>query len=163
MRRSLFFTRNPLVLLALTVVVASCAVPPEAPKVEAGPPACTAAQPGDGLVGNWLAVRKQKGVAGELRTLFTLNADGTMAYAEQLKRPNRAPQGLSETGCWYRDGQSLVLRTYESNGLPVEFDDPIYINRYNIVDSSSKQLRLVTPDGATITAGQMSPGYRLPF
>src|SRR5690606_18227913 len=85
MRRSLFFTRNPLVLLALTVVVASCAVPPEAPKVEAGPPACTAAQPGDGLVGNWLAVRKQKGVAGELRTLFTLNADRSEEHTSELQ------------------------------------------------------------------------------
>jgi hypothetical protein len=121
-----------------------------------------AAAPGEPLTGNWLSVRTQKGVLGELRTLFTLQADGTMAYTEQLKRPKKPSQGLDETGCWQRDGQVLIIETRHSNGVPVDATDPIYTNRYTIVSSNARLLTLKGQDGV-IKAKRMSPGYRLPF
>ncbi len=146
-------------------LVAGCAAPsapPPPPPVKA-PPSCQAAAGGDALIGNWLSVRKQQGVAGELRTLFTLNPDGTMSYTEQLKRGKKPSQGLSETGCWKRDGQTLVLQTLLSNGEPVNLDDPIYTNRYAIVKTGGQEFSLRDDEGAAIRAKRMSPGYRLPF
>lgn len=147
------------------ILVAGCTAPvvPEAPPSPPGPPSCTPAAQADGLTGNWLAVRSQKGVAGELRTLFALQADGTMAYTEQLKRSGKPSQGLSEAGCWEHSSGVLTIQTHESNGYPVDINDPIYTNQYTIVSADDKLLRLKSPDGATITAKRMSPGYRLPF
>ncbi|MGB7483186.1 hypothetical protein ABRZ04_13130 [Castellaniella ginsengisoli] len=144
--------------------LAACAPikPAPAPMDVAAAPSCTAAAAGDSLVGNWLSVSSQKGVAGALRTLYTLNPDGTMNYVEQIKRPRTPSQGLYEAGCWSRDGQSLVLRTLESNGSPVNLDDPIYTNRYRVDRVSATELRLSGPNG-TVKARRMSPGYRLPF
>lgn len=149
--------------LAVAALVAGCAAPsaPPAPKAEV--PSCRAAAGGDALVGNWLIVRKQKGVAGELRTLFTLHADGTMAYTEQLKRNNKPSQGLSETGCWEHQQQTLTMRTLHSNGALVNLEDPIYTNQYTVVSATDKTLSLKDTDGASMTARRMSPGYRLPF
>lgn len=158
--------RNPLLVIVAAAMMTACAVstPPTEPDTQAQVrPACTPIADAEPLLGNWLAVRTQKGVTGELRTLFTLQADGSMAYTEQLKRPGQPSQGLSETGCWHRDGQVLVMRTYESNGSPVNLDDPIYINRYPVISVDDSMLRLNTPEGVSITARQMSPGYRLPF
>lgn len=145
-------------------LLAGCAStrPASAPEAQAKPPACTAAAAGDALVGNWLSVTAQKGVAGSLRTLYTLNPDGTMSYVEQVKRPRTPSQGLEESGCWTRDGSTLVLRTLESNGVPVNLNDPIYSNRYRIVRSDASELRLQGEQGS-IRARRMSPGYRLPF
>ncbi|MGB6105892.1 MAG: hypothetical protein WBF88_18785, partial [Pusillimonas sp.] len=95
--------------------------------------------------------------------LFTLHADGAMAYTEQLKRGKNPSQGLSETGCWEHSQQTLTMRTLQSNGAPVSLDDPIYTNRYTIVSATDKALSLKDTDGTTITARRMSPGYRLPF
>ncbi len=149
---------------ATAVFLAGCAAPVSAPPEPVKTvPKCAAAAPGDPLVGNWLSVRKQKGVAGELRTLYTLNADGVMAYTEQLKRGKNPSQGLDEGGCWRHDKQTLVLKTLESNGAPVNLDDPIYTNRYTVVSAGANALTLKAADGATITARRMSPGYRLPF
>lgn len=134
-------------------------------KPESGPAPvdtrCAAAAPGDALVGNWLSVRRESGVAGELRTYFSLRADGTMHYAEQLRRPGKAPQGLAETGCWHREGKAMVLRTVESNGSPVDPDDPIYINRYQLTRESGERIGLNAPDGARLDARRMPPDYRL--
>ncbi|HUG58381.1 MAG TPA: hypothetical protein VL002_09125 [Candidimonas sp.] len=151
--------------LAATLLVAGCAAPvsaPPPPPVKEAPK-CQVAAPGDALVGNWLSVRKQKGVAGELRTLFTLHPDGTMAYTEQLKRGKNPSQGIDEAGCWKRDQQTLVLQTLLSNGAPIEASDPIYTNRYAIVSASGQVLNLKAPGGTAIKAKRMSPGYRLPF
>lgn len=159
-------TRSHLLSMCVVGFVAGCAapVPPAEPDSQAQElPACTPVAETETLLGNWLVVRSQKGVAGELRTLFTLQADGSMAYTEQLKRPGQPSQGLSETGCWYREGQELVMRTQESNGLPVDLDDPIYTNRYPIISADEKMLRMTTPEGVNVSAKQMSPGYRLPF
>ena len=151
--------------LAVTGLLAACA--PTTPHVtktqaQATPPACVAASSGDPLVGNWLSVASEKGVAGSLRTLYTLNADGTMSYVEQIKRPRAPSQGLYETGCWSHEGQTLVLRTLASNGSPVNLDDPIYVNRYRVDQATAAKLRMQGPDGG-VTARRMSPGYRLPF
>ncbi len=126
------------------------------------PPACVAATPGDALVGNWLSVTAQKGVAGALRTLYTLKPDGTMMYVEQIKRPRSPSQGLEESGCWSREGKTLVLRTLLSNGVPVNLEDPIYTNRVQVLRADASQLLLQGGQG-TIRAKRMSPGYRLPF
>lgn len=145
----------------VAVLLAGCAgLRPSVP-VEPDDTRCKAAAPGDALVGNWLAVRKESGVAGELRSYFVLQADGTMNYSEQLRRPGKAPQGLMETGCWHRDGQTMVLRTVESNGSPVDLDDPIYINRYQITREAGDRIGLNTPDGAQLQARRMPPDYRL--
>ncbi|NYT22104.1 hypothetical protein H0A73_00655 [Alcaligenaceae bacterium] len=150
--------------VCVAAVLAACA----GPQPERAPPpppetACTAAGAGDPLVGNWLSVRRQAGVVGELRTLISLHADGTMSYGEQLSRPGKAPQGLGETGCWQRDGGELVLRTVESNGSPVDLQDPIYVNRYRITREPGERVGLRAPDGADLNARRMPPDYRLPL
>ncbi|MEZ2722266.1 hypothetical protein ACBP46_12685 [Paenalcaligenes hominis] len=132
---------------------------PEAPKKTV----CEPVSADDPLVGNWLSKRQEKGVAGELRTLFTLQADGRMLYTEQIKRPRQPSQGLSENGCWWRDGDQLILKTLESNGSPVDIEDPIYENRYSVSHSSTDKLRLQGSDGVQHNTTRTSPGYRLPF
>ncbi|MCZ4328406.1 hypothetical protein [Castellaniella denitrificans] len=150
---------------AVLGVLSACAPIKPAPTAggaQAARPSCTAAVAGDPLVGNWLSVRSEKGVAGALRTLYTLNPDGTMNYVEQIKRPRTPSQGLYESGCWAREGQTLVLRTLESNGSPVNLEDPIYTNRHRVDRVNATELRLSGPGGA-VKARRMSPGYRLPF
>ncbi|MBV2180437.1 hypothetical protein [Castellaniella sp. MT123] len=144
--------------------LAACAPtkPAVAPAVSIATPTCAPAATGDRLVGNWLSVTSQKGVAGALRTLYTLNPDGTMSYVEQIKRPRAPSQGLEESGCWSREGETLVLRTLESNGSRVNLNDPIYTNRYRVVRADATELRLLGTNG-TVRARRMSPGYRLPF
>ncbi len=164
----LFRPRTLLAGFATIVLAAGCAVPPagkpSAPQpVAKAVPQCQAAAVGDALAGNWLSVRKQKGVAGELRTLFTLHPNGAMAYSEQVKRGKNPSQGLDEGGCWRHEQQSLVLQTLLSNGAPVNLDDPIYTNRYTVVSVSGNTLTLRKSDGVAIKARRMSPGYRLPF
>ena len=144
------------------LVLAAC-VAPRTVQEPVEDDSCRVAAAQDGLVGSWLSVRKQPGVAGELRTHFVLNADGTMRYEEQLTRSGRAPQGLAETGCWSRDGQTLVMRTMESNGSPVDREDPIYVNRYTISREAGDRMSLQTPDGARLDAKRMPLDYRLPW
>lgn len=123
---------------------------------------CQAPTTGEALIGNWLSVASERGVAGAVRTLYTLNPDGTMVYVQQIKRPKSPSQGLHESGCWHREGSALVLRTVLSNGSAVNLDDPIYTNRYEVVRADASALRM--RDGARlIDARRMSPGYRLPF
>lgn len=154
-------------LVSIAAILTTLALAGCAGRGPAAPPPdqtrCTAAAPDDALPGNWLSVRRASGVAGELRTHIVLNADGTMRYAEQLSRPGKAPQGLAETGCWQRDGEALVLRTLESNGSPVDLEDPIYLNRYQLVSAAGDRLGLQAPDGARLDARRMPPDYRLPW
>jgi len=150
--------------LITAVLAAGCAAPRKpAPAQPPEPPACKAPAAHDNVTGNWLSIHRQKGVRGELRTLYTLNPDGTLAYTEQLKRSGKPSQGLSETGCWSRAGSTLELRTLESNGAPVNQKDPIYTNRYTVMSASGDRLVLRSEDGTEINARRMSPGYRLPF
>src|SRR3546814_16180142 len=83
-----------------------------------------------------------------------------MAYTEQLKRGNKPSQGLSETGCWKREGQALVLQTLQSNGMPIDTNDPIYTNRYAVSSLAGSSLAMRHADGSAIKARRMSPGYR---
>ena len=125
--------------------------------------ACKAAQPDDPVVGNWLSKRKEEGVVGELRTLFTLHASGEMAYTEQLKRPQQPSQGLAESGCWWREGEVLVLETRESNGSVVDTSDPIFTNRFPVISIEAEKLKLSNPVGSDYELTRTSPCYRLPF
>lgn len=144
--------------------MAGCTVPqPQQQPAQPDEIRCAATAPGDAMVGSWLSVRKQSGVAGELRTHIVLQADGTMNYEEQLSRPGKAPQGLRETGCWQRDGQVLVLRTLESNGSPVDTGDPIYVNRYQVTQQAGARLGLQASGGVRLDAKRMPPDYRLPL
>jgi len=155
-------SRPVLAMAGLVALLAGCAgVQQPRQPVEPAGTQCKAATPGDALVGNWLGVRKQPGVAGELHNYFALKADGTMNYAEQLRRPGKAPQGLAETGCWHRDGKTMVLRTVESNGSPVDLGDPIYINRYELTRESGDRMSMTTPDGAKLDVRRMPPDYRV--
>src|SRR3546814_368823 len=94
-------------LCAAALWLTACTTPPKPAQQAAQPPACTAVGGDDVLVGNWLSVDSRKGVAGSLRTLYTLNLDGTMTYVEQLKRPGKPSQGLHKSGCWHRGGNAL--------------------------------------------------------
>jgi hypothetical protein len=151
---------------ALLALLAGCAARHAAPPAPAGRAEtaiqCRAAPQGDGLIGTWLSVGRQKGISGQMRTLFVLRPDGSMAYAEQLLRGKRPPQGLDESGCWHREGQALVLRTTQSNGVAVDLHDPIYVNRYVVVAQSGTALTLRGRDGV-LKARRMPPGYRLPY
>jgi|GEM_PF-559027 len=157
--RVLAFLLGGGLLAACGAPVKEAAVTPAAPT----PPDCQPAAEDDPVVGNWLNKRQQKGVTGELRTLFTLKADGSMLFTEQLKRPRQPSQGINESGCWSREGQSVVLRTYTSNGVPVDIDDPIYTNRYRIGALQTDELLLIDAFGQELRTQRTSPGYRLPF
>ena len=152
---------RPALAAVFVAVLAGCAAPAPERKPPPADTECVSAAQGDALIGSWLNVRKHAGVSGELKTLFELHPDGTMQYTEQLTRPGRAPQGLMEKGCWRRDGNTLVLRTLESNGSPVDVDDPIYVNRYALSGVAGERLKLRSPDGVQMDARRMSPGYRL--
>ncbi len=153
------------------LALAGCVTMPTEPQttnqpsvaVDTRPVACTPANAEDPVIGNWLSKRNEKGIQGELRTLVTLQANGQMLYTEQVKRPRQPSQGLSEAGCWTRDGQTIVLQTLESNGLPVEADDPLFTNRFAIERQQGKRLVVRAETGARYTLEQVSPGYRLPF
>ena len=125
-------------------------------------PQCQPARPESPLAGNWLGTRKSAGMSGELKVWLQLQPNGKMAYSEQLQRRGKPPQMLSEDGCWRVEGETLILQTLNSNGSPVEADDPIYTNPYQVVSQTGRQLRLRGPEGA-FTVGRMPDNYRLPF
>ena len=156
--------RQATVLAGAAILLSACvgSTPPRQEAAAEVPPACLPTSAGE-LVGTWLGSRKQRGVAGEIRTLITLRADGTMDYVEQNLRPRKPPQALTESGCWQREDGELVLRTQTSNGSPVEMGDPIYTNRYAIVASRGQSLILMLSPGQPWSAKRMADGYRLPF
>lgn len=154
--------------LLASFMLAGCAqqqsVPNRAEQQPASVAACQPAQADDQLVGNWLSKRQEKDVAGELRTLFTLQQSGQMAYTEQLKRPGQPSQGLSEVGCWSREGTAtVVLETRESNGSAVDTTDPIFSNRFTIESLGAERLVLSSSSGVKYVLTRTSQGYRLPF
>lgn len=153
------FRRHWAALMVLAMVAAGCASVP-APSVSTDDQACQPAKAGDEWVGNWLGVNKRKGIAGELHVLMTLHQDGTMAYAEQLKRAGKSPQSLNETGCWHRKGNTLVLRTTHSNAVAVDPGDPIYTNEYE-TESRNGQWVLQGPE-SPLSFRRMPDDYRLP-
>ena len=156
-----------LTLLGVGATVVACAVYPPLPEPAPEPvqalQSCEPVATDEVLVGNWLNKRKVPGVMGELRTLFTLKANGEMLFNEQLKRPRQPSQGINEGGCWWREGDQLVLKTFTSNGVEVDASDPIYTNYYTIQHSSADKLALRASDGMEYSTERTSPGYRLPF
>ena len=165
-RIGMFSCRKPIFAtsVALVTILAGCAskAPLPAPPAKSVGVQCQAVSAGDPLVGTWLSIRKEKGIVGEMRTLFILKPDGQMSYVEQLKRGRQPPQELTESGCWSHNTQTLGLRTTKSNGEPVDLNDPIYKNRYAITSQAGTTLALKGSDGA-IRARRMPDGYRLPF
>lgn len=159
------FWRGLSLVVAGGMMTACVSLPTKSPEVVTEPAVvvCKPVAADDPIVGNWINKRTQKGVAGELRTLFTLQADGKMLYTEQVKRPRQPSQGLSENGCWWREGSQLVLKTLESNGVPIDNTDPIYTNHYAISSLTESKLHLRSAEGVEYKADRMSPGYRLPF
>lgn len=160
-----------LVMLAATLgvgaLVSACTVPVQdkqdsSPQASI-PEACTAPASDEPVIGNWLNKRQEKDVNGELRTLFTLKADGSMLFTEQLKRPRQPSQGINESGCWARQGEQIILYTHKSNGMPVDIEDPIYTNRYQIISIDAETLVLQSQAGQQLATQRTSPGYRLPF
>ncbi|HLS16980.1 MAG TPA: hypothetical protein VK049_03990 [Paenalcaligenes sp.] len=153
--------------LGMGLLITACSMPvqekQDATAQTAIPDECTAPAADAPAVGNWLNKRKEKGVTGELRTLFTLKADGSMLFTEQLKRPKQPSQGINESGCWHLDGDHIVLQTHKSNGMVVDIDDPIYTNRYRIVSVDEDELLLESEAGQQYATQRTSPGYRLPF
>src|SRR5690625_6675599 len=123
--------------LSMGLLVAACTMPlqdQQEPAPQAAvPEECTAPAADEPVVGNWINKRQEKGVTGELRTLFTLKADGSMLFTEQLKRPRQPSQGLNESGSWSRDGEQIVLHTYKSKGADVVIDYTIYHNISQII------------------------------
>lgn len=149
------------IAISALALMAACA-PVQQQQAEPEGLVCSPAQASDKLVGNWLAVGSEKDVAGAIRTLYTLNADGTMDYIQQVKRAKAPSQGIQESGCWQRNGQTLVLKTDTSNGVLVNLDDPIYTSKYIITKLTATELQLQA-DSGLIRAKRMSAGYRLPF
>lgn len=157
------------VLLSAALLASCVTLPTEAPRDTPAKPApavpdANACQPvaaQDALAGNWLGVRRQKGVAGELRTQIVLGQDGDMLFTEQLKRGNRPPQTLEEKGCWWREDGVLVLKTTHSHGLAVDAQDPIYINRYPILQPGGNLMTLGI-SGQEVRLRRVAPDYRLP-
>lgn len=154
-------------ILSVGVLVSACTGPvhaPHEPMPQIVTPAdCMAPAADEEVIGNWLNKRQEKGVTGELRTLFTLKADGSMLFTEQLKRPRQPSQGINESGCWVRTGDQIILHTYQSNGVPVDIEDPIYTNRYRIISVDEESLVLQSEAGQQLATQRTSPGYRLPF
>src|SRR5690606_41797614 len=78
-------------LFPYTTLFRSCAVKAPAPEPAAQAaakpvhPACQPAAAGDQLAGNWLSKHRQKGVVGELRTLFTLQTDRSEEHTSELQ------------------------------------------------------------------------------
>src|SRR5690625_1754815 len=162
----LFCTLNRLCALgfvALTsVLLVACVAPPQTtPSDDSKKRECVAAQADSPFIGNWLSVRKQAGVVGELHTQIILHVDGRMAYTEQLRRSDRLPQMLVETGCWQAENNALIMQTVQSISVDVELDDPIYRNRYDVIKLGDKRLELDGPEGR-LSLRQTADDYRLP-
>lgn len=154
------FVRRGAVLTLVAAIAAGCTSMPT-PSPSTDDQTCRPAEAGDTWVGNWLGIHKRKGVAGELHVLMTLHPDGSMAYAEQLKRAGKPSQSLNEIGCWERKGGTLVLRTTHSNAVAVDPGDPIYTNEYE-TQSRNDRWVLQGPE-SPLSFKRMPDDYRLPM
>lgn len=170
-RSYLSWTRAVGAGLVIGVALAGCATkkqPEAAAPAEPAPPkkvACTPAAANSPLVGTWYSVSRPRGFAGDFQSLTVLSADGTMSYETQLKVGKRTRPALRETGCWTHDNGVYTLQTTQSNGEPVDADDPIYRNAYRVesVDRSKLALREMKSNGQAVTAKRMQTGYRMPY
>ena len=156
----LLFVSGTLVLLS------ACTTPTPPPAANSpGPvePVCER-QADTRLVGNWYMSRKLSGVAGELQTLLTLQADGKMRQQTRVKSGRNIRSELRETGCWSLADGKLTTRVTRSNGELVDVDDPIYRSIYRVekVDTRRLTIREDKPGSRPVTAERKTDQYRLP-
>lgn len=165
------FKRCTAVSLAsgLVVLLAGCGAPHPAdvPVIPAPAgavePTCVPVKADNLLVGNWYVVRKQTGVAGEIQSLLTLEADGRMRQVTRVKQGRNIRSELRESGCWQADKGKLSTKVSRSNGELIDFNDPIYSASY-IVDKVDATRLLYKEDRAgskVIVAKRMPAGFRL--
>lgn len=104
-------------------------------------------------------------MSGDLRTLTVLAADCSMTYETQLKIGRKIRLGLRESGCWSMIDYIYTMQTTKSNGELVEFDDPIYINRYKVekLDGARLVLKELKPGAKAVTVKRVKVDYRLPY
>lgn len=135
--------------------------PPPPPQA----PTCTPSRLDHPMIGAWYAVSQPKGMSGDLRTLTVLAADGSMTYETQLKIGRKIRPGLRESGCWSMIDDIYTMQTTKSNGELVEFDDPIYSNRYKVekLDGARLVLKELKAGAKAVTAKRVKIDYRLPY
>lgn len=155
-----------LFLSGIVAALSACTTPPSPPP--AAPtapvePVCER-QTDTRLVGNWYLSRKLSGVAGEMQTLMTLQADGKMRQQTRVKSGRSIRSELRETGCWSIADGRLTTRVTRSNGELVDVDDPIYRTIYRVekVDARRLTIRDEKPGSRPMTAERKSDQYRLP-
>ncbi|MBR8654460.1 hypothetical protein KDH83_14250 [Achromobacter sp. Marseille-Q0513] len=152
-------------ILAGCVARKPAAITEAKPEGPPKPPACVPVKSGDPMVGTWYSSSKPRGVSGDFQSLTVLRADGSMAYETQLKIGRKTRPALRESGCWTVADGVYTMRTTVSNGEIVDFDDPIYLNRYRVekVEQAKLTLRELKSGGQVVTARRMPQGYRLPY
>ena len=165
------FKRRAVVSLACVLVAAlsGCGAPrpADAPVIPAPvgavEPACVPAAANNQMVGNWYIVRKQDGVAGEIQSLLTLDADGRMRQTTRVKQGRNIRSELRESGCWQADQGKLVTKVSRSNGELIDFNDPIYRAVYTVdkVDTTRLQYREDRPGSKIVLAKRMPAGFKL--
>lgn len=156
-------------VVALAFGLSACGIPRpnDAPlkPAQAGAvePTCRAAAPGNTLIGNWYVVTKQSGVAGEIQTLLTLNADGKMRQQTRVKQGRNIRSELRETGCWEAPAGQLITKINRSNGELIDFADPIYTTTYIVEKSDSSRLvyREDRPGARAVFAKKVQDSFRL--
>ena len=147
-------------------VLSACTSPPHPPAVTSSvpvEPACER-QSDSRLVGNWYMTRKLSGVAGDMQTLLTLQADGKMRQQTRVKSGRNIRSELRETGCWSSADGRLTTRVTRSNGELVDVDDPIYRSIYRVekIDARRMTLREDKPGTRSVTGERKPDSYRLP-
>ncbi len=156
-------------VLSVCVLLSACGLPrpKDAPVLPAPSgavaPTCVAATAGNQLVGSWYLVTKQSGVAGEIQTLLTLSADGSLRQQTRVKQGRNIRSELRETGCWEAPKGKLVTRVSKSNGELIDFNDPIYSTIYVVekVDSTRLMYHEDRPNSRTLFAKKVQDGFRL--
>ena len=153
----------------LVSVLAGCGAPrpPDAPLVPAPvgavEPTCVPVAADNLMVGNWYIVRKQAGVAGEIQSLLTLEADGRMRQTTRVKQGRNIRSELRESGCWQGEPGKLVTKVSRSNGELIDFNDPIYTAVYLVdkVDTTRLLYREDRPGSKVTLAKRMPAGFKL--
>ena len=165
------FKRCVAVSLACVLVslLAGCGAPrpADAPLIPAPvgavEPTCAAVAADNLMVGNWYVVRKQEGVAGEIQSLLTLEADGRMRQTTRVKQGRNIRSELRESGCWQGEPGKLVTKVSRSNGELIDFNDPIYTATYLVdkIDTTRLLYREGRPGAKATIAKRMPAGFKL--
>ena len=150
-------------ILAVLSGCTATSQPPVATAAAPAEPACER-QSESRLVGNWYLSRKLSGVAGEMQTLLTLQADGKMRQQTRVKSGRNIRSELRETGCWSSADGRLTTRVTRSNGELVDIDDPIYHSIYRVekIDARRLTIREDKPGARPVTGERKPDQYRLP-